>query len=124
MDYSTSGSGARLAALIEWAEALARGGRWDQEAAFVNARIIQLEPTNESACTRLAGCCLVTGDLSRAEQMFRAALALNPENVHARNGLADVLARSNPPRFDANPENKATDGGPAGRQPLDRQKAG
>lgn len=118
------GVDARFAALVDWAESLVRSGRWDDEARFVNGRILQLDAGNENALTRLAGCHVVSGDLVRAEQAFREALAVNPDNVTARNGLTDVLARMNPPALPPADWEEVVADDTAADPPLDRKKAG
>ena len=72
---------------------LARHGDFGDEAARVNAAIIELAPSQQAAWTRLGRCHLEQRRYDDAITALRAALALNPTNAVATNLLNEVRKR-------------------------------
>jgi hypothetical protein len=79
---------------------LARQGDFGDEAARVNAAIIELSPQDVSAWTRLGRCHLEQRNWDEATSALRAALQLNPAHTVATNLLNEVRKhrREAPPR--------------------------
>jgi tetratricopeptide repeat protein len=63
------------------------------EAVSVNARIVEHDPTRQSAWTRLGRCHLEQRNFDEAVTALRAALTLNPTNGVATNLLAEARRR-------------------------------
>lgn len=78
------------ATLRQRAEQLAVEQRWDEEARRVNERLMELDPRDIAAHTRLARCCRVQGDVQSSITLYRRVLALAPTNRIARNALASI----------------------------------
>ena len=72
---------------------LAKTGDFGDEAARVNAAIVELAPQQQSAWTRLGRCHLEQRRFDDAVAALRSALALNPSNATATNLLAEVRRR-------------------------------
>ena len=72
---------------------LAKTGDFGEEAARVNAAIVELAPQQQSAWTRLGRCRLEQRRFDEAVAALRSALALNPSNATATNLLAEVRRR-------------------------------
>jgi tetratricopeptide (TPR) repeat protein len=79
--------------LVKRAEALALGGKWDEEAIGVNTRILELDDRVPGAYTRLARCFKVQGNWLAARSMYRQVLAFDSSNRIASNQLAIVEER-------------------------------
>lgn len=77
-------------ALRQQAERLAVSQRWDEEARRINARLIEIDPCDVAAHTRLARCYRLNGDARTAAALYRRVLSLQPNNRIAANALAVI----------------------------------
>ena len=84
---------ADIASLTQKAIDCARRGDFGSEARAVNEELTRLAPDNEGAWTRLARCCLESGQLADASSALESALQLNPQNNLARSLLQEVIRR-------------------------------
>lgn len=64
---------------------LAQAGEWGPKAEAINTRLIELAPSWTVAYTRLAKCLSERGDMEGAQRMYRRVLAIDPDNVIAKN---------------------------------------
>ncbi|CBN53889.1 tetratricopeptide repeat protein [Kamptonema animale CS-326] len=83
--------------LIDKATVLAKSGNWGEEARKINSSIIELDPKNADAHTRLARCHVLLGNLDSAEQVYEKVLKIYPENLVAKNNLSKL--KKNRPLF-------------------------
>jgi tetratricopeptide (TPR) repeat protein len=82
-----------LASLERRALELAKQGDFGDEAAAVNAAIVDQAPKNAAALKRLGRCHLEQRRFDEAVDLLRRALALNPTDTIASNLLAEVRKR-------------------------------
>jgi type IV pilus assembly protein PilF len=74
---------------------LCRRNRWSEaERYFERAVSNPRYPTRAAARTNAANCALGAGDLAKAEENFRAALALEPAYPDALSGMLDLAVRN------------------------------
>src|SRR5438105_3476122 len=66
---------------------------YGSEAETVNRRIIELDPSNVPAITRLAKWLVKHQNADEATALYRRALELQPSNRIARNALTDMLPK-------------------------------
>lgn len=81
------------AAANNLADLLARAGR-PEEATPLVATLVERYPGFDTVRCTLGNVCSAAGDDRGAEQAYRTALAMNPENLPARVNLAALLART------------------------------
>lgn len=72
---------------------LTRQGNFGPDAIRLNAEIVQKNPNQQSAWTRLGRCHMEQRQFDEAVSALRAALALNPSNAIATNLLTEVRRR-------------------------------
>jgi len=82
-----------LEALERRAIDLTKQGNFGPEAIRVNAEIVEKNPNQQSAWTRLGRCHMEQRQFDEAVSALRAALALNPSNAIATNLLTEVRRR-------------------------------
>lgn len=76
--------------LRQQAGQLAQEQRWDETARSINERLIELDPDDVVAHTRLARCYREQGDFEAAQGLYRRVLELAPDSRIAQNGLAGI----------------------------------
>lgn len=76
-----------LQILISQSEKLASLKEWNDKAIEINTKILEQDPYNTTACTRLARCFVVTNQLFAARSMYDYTLSIDPKNVIAINNL-------------------------------------
>lgn len=81
--------------LSAYGRALLSDGR-AEEARIALDRSLQMETTSETAAA-LGDACEQTGDADRAQSLWKSALARDPGNLKARNGLARAALEQNAP---------------------------
>ena len=69
--------------LVNKAKAFARLGDWGSEAVSVNTQIVEIDPLNSNAYTRLAKCFLSQEKLAAAHEMYLQVLEFDPKNMIA-----------------------------------------
>lgn len=72
---------------------LAKAGDFGPEASRINAAIVAIAPTQQSAWTRLGRCYLEQRQFDEAVAALRAALSINPSNAIATNLLSELRKR-------------------------------
>lgn len=82
--------GDELAALMRRAKELALADDFGAEALQLNERILELDPDDAAACTRLGRVYAESGRLDAAEEMWRRALRADPSNRIAKNRIAEI----------------------------------
>jgi len=83
-------------ASVNLANVYCRQGRFDDSIAILN-RVIPADPKNAVAHNYLAIALGKKGDTAKAEESFRASLAINPNYANAHFNLAVMYANAEPP---------------------------
>lgn len=78
---------------VREAEALAKKEEFTGEARLLNESILEDDPRNVDALTRLGRICAEAGRLDLAEDAWRRAVLIDPENRIARNNLSTLDRR-------------------------------
>lgn len=76
--------------LVETAGKMALSNVWGENAYEINMAILEIDPNNCAAYTRLAKYYKLSGNIDEAKNMYIKALEIDPKNWGATNNLHDI----------------------------------